>query len=260
MALIKRVVRNALNLPDDSWHETEGDESSKPPPTVEEELRASHEEEAEGGGEGGEQTEGVAEPQDSDVAITGPSDESMGFSPARRLKDVAHEMPAQRGRHVGAAALSLVSRIPLVGLRWLRKSEEFVIWDDQPPPSGEYAVQTLGITTLLYDGVKQNHLLVSFKAGQITGFGMEDTYTAQEFTLVPTVNYLVDIVTLLNNRTGRTLVINYNRTITIKVNSTAYQSTTLFSAQSPYVLDLGLNITQVYITATKTTKIRLQAW
>lgn len=260
MALIKRVVRNALNLPDDSWHEAEGDESSKPPPTVEEELRASHEGEAEGGGEGGEQTEGVAEPQDSDIAITGPSDESMGFSPARRLKDVAHEMPAQRGRHVGAAALSLVSRIPLVGLKWLRASDEFVIYDDQPPPSGEYVMQTLGISTIEYGGVKQNHLLVSFKAGQLTGFGMEDTYGADELDLVPTVDYLVDVFALLGDRDGRTLVINYNRTISIKVNSTTYDSTTLYSAQSPYIVDLGLNLNKMYITTTKDTKIRFQVW
>jgi hypothetical protein len=254
MALIKRVAEQiGLNIPDDSWQETEGDESSNRPLTVEEEVASSNvpDESAESA---------PTEPLDSDVILTGPSDETMGMSPARRNKGIPHEAPVQRGRHVGAAALSLVSRVPLVGLKWLRASEEFVIYDDQPPPSGEYVMQTLGISTLEYGGVKQNHLLVTFKAGQLTGFGMEDTYAADEITLAPTVDYLVDVLALLGNRDGRTLVINYNRTISIKVNSTTYDPTTLYSVQSPYIVDLGLNLDKVYITTTKNTKIRFQVW
>lgn len=255
MALIRKAAKQfGLNIPDDSWQEASGDENSAPPPTIQEEVAAVHAAESEG------PELAPSEPNDADVVATGPSDETMGMTPARRVKDIPHTAPVQRGRHVGAAALALVSRVPLVGLKYLRDSNEFVIWDDQPPPSGEYAVQTLGITTIEYGGVKQNHLLVSFKAGQLTGFGMEDTYGADELTLAPTTDYFIDVDAMLSNRDGRTLVINYNRTISIKINNTTYDSTTLYSVQSPYIIDMGLNLKKLYITTTKNTKIRFQVW
>jgi len=168
--------------------------------------------------------------------------------------------PSNRGRHVGAKALSLVSRFPLVGLKYLRASSEFVIYDNQPPPSGEYAVQSLGITTIEYDGVKQNHLLVSFKAGQMTGFGMEDTYMATDLTLGVVSDYVIDVKLLLGARNGRALVINHNRNIIIKINNTSSNQIQLFAVQSPFIIDMGLNIHDVYITTSKATKIKLEAW
>lgn len=198
-----------------------------------------------------------------DILITGEIDESTGMMPVilRKFKDVTAPVPPSRGRHVGEKALAIISRVPLVGLRYLRESAEFVVYDNQPPPSGEYAVQALGVTTIEYDGVKQNHLLVSFKAGQVAGFGMEDTYTAQDITILGAVaDYPVDIKTLLGARNGRSIVINHNRNITLKVNSTTANAIQLFSVQSPYIIDMGLNLHEVYITTTKDTKVKLEAW
>ncbi len=249
---LRRVKRGPLSGPDDAWEDS-GDESNSPPPTTEEEISAT------------QQLEEIelekTPPNDADVVPAGESDETMGMTPARRLKEVSHKAPPQRGRHVGAAALALVSRIPLVGLRYLRDSREFVIYDDQPPPSGEYVVQTLGISTLEYDGVQQNHLLVTFKAGQLTGFGMEDNYYAVEYALVgANVDFPVNVQTLLGGRDGRTLVVNYNRNISIKVNTVTATPFSLAATQSPYVIDLGLNISSVYISTTKSCTVRLEAW
>lgn len=198
-----------------------------------------------------------------DIFITGEKDEQTGLLPVilKKAADIAASVPAGRGRHVGSGALNTLSRMPLVGLKFLRESAEFVVYDDQPPPSGEYAVQALGITTLEYDGIQQNHLLVSFKAGQLTGFGMESNYIAQTLDIPGVVaDQEVDITTLLGGRDGRTIVINYNRTMSVKVNKTTADPTILYSSQSPYIVDLGLNLQKLYITTTKATKVRLQAW
>jgi hypothetical protein len=256
MALIRRVAKQiGLNLPDDSWEEVNGDESSAPPPTIEEEVAGVY------GAETDAPPEGGVEPNDSDVINTGPSDKTMGMTPARRDKEIPHDKPVQRGRHVGAAALALVSRVPLVGLKWLRASSEFVIYDDQPPPSGEYVMQTLGISTLEYAGVKQNHLLVTFKSGQLTGFGMEDNSYSAEYLLVGVqTDYLIDVTVLLAARDGRAIVLNYNRNIAVKVNSITATAFALSAVQSPYIIDMGLNISKVYITTTKTSTVRLEVW
>jgi hypothetical protein len=212
-----------------------------------------------GTGEGVEVSE---EPEASDDYITGKRDPEMGMKPV--IVEVPREKtpgpPPERGRHVGTKALSLLSRLPLVGLKWLRSSSEFVIYDNQPPPSGEYAVQALGVTALEYDGVVQNHLLVSFKAGQLTGFGMEDNYSGQEIALGVVSDYAIDVMNLLSNRAGRTIVIQHNRNMSIKFNSTSSIAIQIYAVQSPYIVDLGLNISALYLTTTQATTVRFQVW
>lgn len=193
--------------------------------------------------------------------LTAQNDDS-GMTPAGPgiNTNKVQEPSDMRGRHVGAKALALVSRFPIVGLKFLRHSAEFVIYDNQPPPSGEYAVQSLGITTIEYDGVQQNHLLVSFKAGQMSGFGMEDTYMSSNLSLGVVTDYAIDVKLLLGARNGRALVINHNRNMIIKVNDTTANQIELFAVQSPYIIDMGLNIHEVYITTSKATKVKLEAW
>lgn len=203
--------------------------------------------------------EGLVESEVRSELLTKSTD---GLSPAGADNSPSKVLAPEaiRGRHVGAKALALVSRFPLVGLKYLRASSEFVIYDNQPPPSGEYAVQSLGITTVEYDGVKQNHLLVSFKAGQMSGFGMEDTYMTANLNLGVVSDYPVDVKLLLGARNGRTIVINHNRNIIIKVNDPTANQMELFAVQSPYIIDMGLNIHEVYITTSKSTKIKMEAW
>jgi hypothetical protein len=145
----------------------------------------------------------------------------------------------------------------LVGLKYLRASQEFVIYDDQPPPSGEYVMQTLGISTLEYGGVKQNHLLVTFKSGQLTGFGTEDTYNYQEVVLAgANIDYPID-VTLALSRSGRTIILFANRNIQIKYNSISATAIDISVMSLPWIIDLGLNIASVYITTTQDTTVRM---
>ena len=171
-------------------------------------------------------------------------------------------VPATRGRQVGAKALALLSRMPLVGLKWLRPSSEFVVYDNQPPPSGEYAVQALGISTIEYDGVKQNHLLVTFKSGQLTGFGVEDNYLSYEATFAAIVtDEPIDIQTLLNVRNARTVALFSNRDIKIRFNTDTDPSISIAANQCPFVIDLGLNIQWLFLSTLKTdTKIKLMGW
>jgi hypothetical protein len=197
-----------------------------------------------------------------DILVTGDKDEQTGMLPVilRKVAEVSAAIPAQRGRHVGGRALAVLSRMPLVGLKYLRDSAEFVVYDDQPPPSGEYAVQALGVTTIEYDGVKQNHLLVTFKAGQLTGFGIENTYESQETTYGVAVDTPVDINTPLGSRSARTIVIECNRNIQVKLNSATSDSMSISANQTPFVIDLGLNIDTIYLTTFKSTKVRIKGW
>jgi hypothetical protein len=218
-------------MPDDSWEETPSEENP------------------------------VIETLHSEVQGSAPEDTTgLKYGSSKDSPNKVVPVANVRGRHVGAKALALVSRFPIVGLKWLRASEEFVIYDNQPPPSGEYVVQSLGITTIEYDGVKQNHLLVSFKAGQMSGFGMEDNYMTHNVLLGVVSDYAVDVKTLLNNRNGRTIVINYNRNLVLKVNDTTANQIQLFAVQSPYIIDMGLNIHEIYITTTEATKVKIEAW
>lgn len=197
-----------------------------------------------------------------DIFITGEKDEQTGLLPVilKKAADVAAEVPAGRGRHVGRGALATLSRIPLVGLKYLRASAEFVVYDDQPPPSGEYAVQALEVTTLEYNGVQQNHLLVTFKAGQLTGFGIEDTYDSQETSYAAAVDTPIDIATQLGSRSARTIVIESNRNISVKINDATSDAMSISANQSPFVIDLGLNISTLYLTTFKLTKVRIKGW
>jgi hypothetical protein len=45
-----------------------------------------------------------------------------------------------RGRQVGGDALAKIAQRGLVGIRWLRQSKEFVVYDSKPLPEGEYAI------------------------------------------------------------------------------------------------------------------------
>jgi len=45
-----------------------------------------------------------------------------------------------RGRQVGGDALAKIAQRGLVGIRWMRKSSEFVVYDSKPLPEGEYAI------------------------------------------------------------------------------------------------------------------------
>jgi len=197
-----------------------------------------------------------------DILITGEMDEQTGMIPVilRKVADITAPVPPARGRHVGEKALAIISRVPLVGLRYLRESAEFVVYDNQPPPSGEYAVQALGVTTIEYDGVKQNHLLVTFKAGQLTGFGIEDTYESQETTYAAAVDTPIDIATPLGSRSARTIVIECNRNIQVKLNSATSDAMSISANQTPFVIDLGLNIDTVYLTTFKVTKVKIKGW
>lgn len=198
-----------------------------------------------------------------DILVTGEKDEQTGMLPVilRKISKVSPPVPAARGRHVGGKALSVLSRMPLVGLKYLRESAEFVVYDDQPPPSGEYAVQTLGVTTVEYDGVKQNHLLVSFKAGQLTGFGIEDNYTTVNGTYAAGLtDFPIDIANALGGRSGRTIAISCNRNIQIKLNSDLNNAMDIAANMSPFIIDLGLNIDTMYLTTTKETKLKMEAW
>ena len=197
-----------------------------------------------------------------DILLTGEMDESTGMMPVilRKVRDVTAPVPPSRGRHVGEKALAIISRVPLVGLRYLRESAEFVVYDNQPPPSGEYAVQALGVTTIEYDGIQQNHLLVSFKAGQLTGFGIEDTYESQESTYAAAVDTPIDIATPLGSRSARTIVIECNRNIQVKLNSATSDPMSISANQTPFVIDLGLNIDTVYLTTFKVTKVKIKGW
>lgn len=197
-----------------------------------------------------------------DILVTGEIDEETGMLPVilRKVADVTAAIPAQRGRHVGGRALAVLSRMPLVGLKYLRDSAEFVVYDDQPPPSGEYAVQALGVTTIEYDGVKQNHLLVTFKAGQLTGFGIEDTYDSQESTYAAAADIPIDIATQLGSRSARTIVIETNRNIQVKLNDDTSDAMSISANQTPFVIDLGLNIDTLYLTTFKDTKVRIKGW
>lgn len=171
-------------------------------------------------------------------------------------------IPPARGRQVGDKALALLSRMPLVGLKWLRSSSEFVVYDNQPPPSGEYAVQALGVTTIEYDGIKQNHLLVTFKAGQLTGFGMEDSYLSYETTFGSIVtDEWIDIQTLLGVRNGRAVALFVSRDVRIRFNSDTDPEITVKANQCPFVIDLGLNIVSMYISTIKApTKLKVVGW
>lgn len=197
-----------------------------------------------------------------DILITGEKDDETGMLPVilKKTAEIAALVPAARGRHVGSEALATLSRMPLVGLKYLRDSAEFVVYDDQPPPSGEYAVQALGITTIEYDGVKQNHLLVTFKAGQLTGFGIEDTYESLEGTYAAVTDQPIDIATALGSRSARTIVIETNRNIQVKLNELTGDAMSISANQSPFVIDLGLNIDTLYLTTTKDTKVRIKGW
>jgi len=174
---------------------------------------------------------------------------------------VSPPVPAQRGRHVGSEALSLIRREIGGGMDFLRDSEEFVLYDSQPPPKGEYATQPLNVSPIEYGGHTRHHLLVTFKEGQLTGFGMEDNYSAADWESVGAeTDHEIDVDALLSNRDGRTLVVNHNRNITMKLNNTTSVPIQLFSIQSPYIIDLGLNIKKLYITTTQVTKVKLQVW
>lgn len=196
------------------------------------------------------------------ILVTGEQDAETGLLPVilRKAAEVTPPVPAERGRHVGARALAVLSRMPLVGLKYLRDSAEFVVYDDQPPPSGEYAVQALGVTTVEYDGVKQNHLLVTFKAGQLTGFGVEDTYGSQESTYAAATDTPIDIATQLGSRSARTIVIECNRNIKVKLNDATNNAISISANQTPFVIDLGLNIDTIYLTTFKETKVRIKGW
>lgn len=199
---------------------------------------------------------------DEEIIITGEKDPETGMLPVllRTLPKESPPVPPMRGRHVGGQALAVLSRVPLVGLKHLRASSEFVVYDDQPPPSGEYAVQSLGVTTVEYDGVKQNHLLVSFKAGQLTGFGVEDTYDSEETTYAAGADQEIDIATQLGGRKARTIVIECNRNIQVKLNEKTNAVMSIHANQSPFVIDLGLNIDYIYLTTVKDTKVRIKGW
>lgn len=206
----------------------------------------------------------ATERADERIIFTGERDPTTGMRPVvlEKAPDSSPAVPPTRGRHVGARALSLLSRMPLVGLRWLRSSSEFVVYDNQPPPTGEYAVQALGITTIEYDGVKQNHLLVTFKAGQLTGFGVEDTYLSYEalFAAIVTEEE-IDIQTLLGVRNGRTVGLFVSRDVQIRFNSDTDPAITVCANQCPFVIDLGLNIESMYLTTLKTnTRVKLVGW
>lgn len=206
----------------------------------------------------------ATEHTDNRILFTGERDPSTGMRPVVMEKppEASPSVPPVRGRHVGSKALSLLSRMPLVGLKWLRASSEFVVYDNQPPPSGEYAVQALGITTIEYDGVKQNHLLVTFKAGQLTGFGVEDTYLSYEVTFAsPVTDTEIDIQTLLGVRNGRTVGFFCSRDVQIRFNSDTDPAITICANQCPFVIDLGLNIESMYVTTlSANTKVKLMGW
>ena len=198
-----------------------------------------------------------------EVLVTGDKDKETGMLPVilRKVPQTSPEVPGMRGRHVGSRALSILSRMPLVGLKYLRESAEFVVYDDQPPPSGEYAVQALGITTIEYNGVQQNHLLVSFKAGQLTGFAVEDTYTTlNQVYPAGLVDFPIDLATPLAGRSARTIAVSCNRNIVIKLNSDTNDQMLVAANMSPFVIDLGLNIDTMFLTTTKETSIHLEAW
>jgi hypothetical protein len=201
---------------------------------------------------------------DERILFTGPKDSETGMRPVVLEKDpsVTPPVPPARGRQVGEKALALISRVPLVGLKWLRRSSEFVVYDNQPPPSGEYAVQTLGVTTIEYDGVKQNHLLVTFKAGQITGFGVEDNYLSYEATYAAIItDEEIAIQPLLGVRNGRTVGLFVSKDVKIRFNSDTDPAITICANQCPFVIDLGLNIQSLYLTTIKAnTKIKLVGW
>lgn len=199
---------------------------------------------------------------EEEIIITGDKDEETGMLPVllKTLPTQSPTVPAVRGRHVGGTALAVLSRVPLVGLKYLRNSSEFVVYDDQPPPTGEYAVQALGVTTIEYDGVQQNHLLVSFKAGQLTGFGIENTYDSQEVTYSAAADIPIDIATALGSRSARTIVIECNRNIQVKINDAMSATMTISANQSPFIIDLGLNINTVFLTTFKDTKVRMKGW
>jgi hypothetical protein len=197
-----------------------------------------------------------------DILITGETDEETGLLPVilRKAAAVSPAIPARRGRHVGGRALAILSRMPLVGLKYLRDSAEFVVYDDQPPPSGEYVVQALGVTTIEYDGVQQNHLLVTFKAGQLTGFGIENTYDSQESTYALGTDLEIDIATHLGSRSARTIVIECNRNIQVKINTATSDAMSISANQTPFIIDLGLNIDKIFLTTYKDTKVRIKGW
>jgi hypothetical protein len=174
---------------------------------------------------------------------------------------VSPPMPAQRGRHVGTEALSTVSRQVGGGLDYLRASEELVIYDNQPPPKGEYAVQPLNVTPINYAGVTRHHLLVTQEAGKLTGFVVEDNYGGVEANLSGVqTDYPVDLTALLAQRKARTLVLRHNRNIIIKFNGAGNQPIPLYSVESPFIIDLGLNMNTLYITTTETTKVKITVW
>lgn len=202
-------------------------------------------------------------PEDG-ILFEGERDPETGMRPVvmEKLPAKSPSVPAVRGRHVGAKALALLSRMPLVGLKWMAASQEFVVYDNQPPPSGEYAVQALGVTTIEYNGVKQNHLLVTFKSGQLTGFGVEDTYLSYEATFGAIVtDEPIDIQTLLGVRSGRTVALFASKDIKIRFNTDTDPSITIAANQCPFVIDLGLNINWLFLSTLKDdTKIKLVGW
>lgn len=246
----------------DEWLEDLFDSGEEPPEEVEEEPV-----DIEEGEPVEEPAEGEAEALDipsGEVKVVGTRDPETGMRPVvmEKLPEKSPEVPAVRGRHVGAKALALLSRMPLVGLKQLSSSQEFVVYDNQPPPPGEYAVQALGITTIEYDGVKQNHLLVTFKAGQITGFGVEDTYLSHEALYAAIVtDEPIDIQTLLGVRNARTVALFTNRDIKIRFNSEFDPSISISANQCPFVIDLGLNIEWLFLSTLKAnTKVKLIGW
>lgn len=255
MPLTRKRLGKGLSGPDDTWQETSGDEDGTPPVTIQDEIAAL--------GQGSLEEQGVTTPPNDDTVLNvGPADVSMGMTPSTRPgKAPPVKSPTQRGRNVGAAALALVSRVPLVGLKYLRDSAEFVIYDDQPPPSGEYAVQTLGVTTLTYDGVQQNHLLVTFKAGQLTGMTQEEDYYATSFTFGVVTDQEVDIESLLATvRAGKTIVLHFDHNMTIKFNDKNNDAIQIFAVESPYVLPDGLTLYQLWVTTTQASKLWMEVW
>jgi len=208
--------------------------------------------------------EEIIQREDGTKYIAGGRDEEIGLrsvleqttpDPAR-----ANQPPLQRGVHTGVDALNLVARQVGSGLNWVRTSEEFKVWDSQPPPAGEYSIQPLNVTPVTYQGVIRHHLLVTSQAGKLTGFSIEENYYDQPLSVGIVTDQMLDLSLLLSNRKARTLVVKANHNFTIKLNASTNAGIPIYAIEGPFIIDLGLNIEYLFITTTQPTEIKLTFW